>query len=71
MNVDKRLLFAAEHAHNLNLVNAVVCSGLYPHVAIVEPPLVPGGEPRLTTQSGDVFLHPSTVAFGAQAFPAK
>jgi hypothetical protein len=36
--------WSTEHATNTNLVKAVVCSGLYPSVAVIEPTLIPGGQ---------------------------
>jgi hypothetical protein len=58
------------NAHNLELVKAVVCSGLYPNLIKVGRSK-PGEEPPLSTPDGKVSIHPCSVAYRTTEFPSR
>ena len=58
------------NAENLELVKAVVCSGLYPNLIKVGRSK-PGEEPPLSTPDGKVSIHPCSVAYRTTEFPSR
>ena len=69
-NFDKLVASYSMNAENLELVKAVVCSGLYPNLIKVGRSK-PGVEPPLSTPDGSVSIHPCSVAYRTTEFPTR
>eukprot|EP00050_Salpingoeca_kvevrii_P001156 m.163632 g.163632 ORF g.163632 m.163632 type:complete len:1019 (-) comp10307_c0_seq24:1459-4515(-) len=64
---------ANRHSGNLNLVKAVLCAGLYPHVASVRLSMarVPRPPKLFLADSSRAYLHPKSVLSDEVHFPVK
>ncbi|RZC33979.1 ATP-dependent RNA helicase DHX36, partial [Asbolus verrucosus] len=64
-NPDPNSLECNRNSHNLSLIKAIICAGLYPNVAVARKP---GKAPLWTPQLIKFDIHPKSVLFGSQHF---